>query len=193
MKKWLSPLLFASCLIGAGIGAAEAKQNCNCNCDKRVNITGKTNMAENTLITNVDAITTAPLHVRNGPGRHYKSRDILPPDFPLVVGSCTRDWCQVYYNSARSGWSSLPYLAFKKGGKHYKDRNLGPFGNEVMAMRGPRRAVSRGRHRIAYSVNGGAYAINGRQAGDRRMSGWWTNYQRPTYHRAWQPRWWQKK
>jgi len=187
MKKWLSPLLFASCLFGAGIGVAEAKQNCNCN---------SLAPAKNTVITNVDAITTAPLHVRSGPGRHYKSRDILPPDFPLVVGSCTRGWCQVYYNSARSGWSALPYLAFKKGGKHYKDPNLGPFGSETMAMSGPRRmgGMHRSRFRRGYQHR---VAYDGMQAGQyggrSAMSGWWTNYQRPTYHRAWQPRWWQKK
>lgn len=165
MKKWLSPFLLLSCFAGATAAESAAM--------------------------NVDAITTVPLHVRSGPGKHYKSQDILPPDFPLVVGNCTRSWCQVYYNGpdGAKGWSSLHYLAFREGGKHYNDPNLGPF---MGGNAGPRKKHGRYHRRIAYSVNGGqAMEYRGHDAHGR--AGWWTNYHRPSYQRAWQPRWWQKK
>lgn len=285
MKKLLSSLLFTSCLIGVHFSAAEAAP-----------LLGGTG----------NAISTVPLHIRSGPGKHYKSHDILPPDYPFKVGNCTRDWCQVSYNG-RSGWSSIRYLAFKEGGEHYNDPKLGFVHSGAL---GPRRARYHGSSRrtafasarkaVEYkpgsydakaasavtqaaekasgfvnaeaktaaapaaaaagsagaavqkvnaaatnnaaaavgnaAVNSGYKAVSaaanaGNKAADMaagyakaavektkgyartaveyaksyanrvqirggdygRQAGWWTNYQRPSYQRAWKPRWWQKK
>jgi len=102
MKKSLS-LLFALSCAAAMAGPAQAAPKMN-----------------------VDAITTGQLHVRAGPGPHHKSVHILPAGFPLVVGNCTRAWCQVYY-SGTNGWAYMPMLAFRQGTSFAKDPNLGPF------------------------------------------------------------------
>jgi|GEM_PF-5714253 len=109
MKHCLSSLIALSCFAFAGAAQAAAP--------------------------NVDAITTEPLHVRGGPAPRAKILDILPPEFPLTVGNCTRAWCQIYYES-RTGWTFMPALAFREGTSFYKDPNLGPFAKGEKYKRG---------------------------------------------------------
>lgn len=62
-----------------------------------------------------DAITTANVNMRSGPGTRYGVRTSVPAGYHVGVGNCTRNWCQVNF-SGYGGWISARYLAFNQGG-----------------------------------------------------------------------------
>ena len=63
-----------------------------------------------------DAISTANLNIRTGPGTRYATLGSIPNGAPLTVRGCTSGygWCQVSYGPT-SGWASSRYLAFREG------------------------------------------------------------------------------
>ncbi|MFC0246499.1 SH3 domain-containing protein [Falsochrobactrum ovis] len=63
-----------------------------------------------------DAIVTADLNVRTGPGTGYGVIGSIPNRSPIDVHSCTAGygWCQVSYGGL-SGWASSRYLAMREG------------------------------------------------------------------------------
>lgn len=63
-----------------------------------------------------DAIVTADLNVRTGPGTRYGVIGSIPNRSPISVHGCTTGygWCQVSYGGL-SGWASSSYLAMREG------------------------------------------------------------------------------
>lgn len=63
-----------------------------------------------------NAISTANLNIRTGPGTRYASMGSIPGGAPVTVHGCTSGygWCQVSYG-ATHGWSSSRYIAFQEG------------------------------------------------------------------------------
>lgn len=63
-----------------------------------------------------NAIVTAALNVRTGPGTGYRVIGSIPNRSPINVHSCTTAyrWCQVSYGGF-SGWASSRYLAMREG------------------------------------------------------------------------------
>lgn len=63
-----------------------------------------------------DAISTADLNIRTGPGTGYAALGTIPGMAPVNVRGCTSGygWCQVSYGGL-FGWASSRYLAFREG------------------------------------------------------------------------------
>ncbi|MBV2142753.1 SH3 domain-containing protein [Falsochrobactrum sp. TDYN1] len=63
-----------------------------------------------------NAIVTADLNIRTGPGTSYGRIGSIPNRAPVTVHSCATgySWCQVSY-SGMSGWASSRYLAIREG------------------------------------------------------------------------------
>lgn len=73
-----------------------------------------------------NAISTANLNIRTGPGAGYASRGAIPNGAPITVHGCTSGygWCQVSYGSVY-GWSSSRYIAIKEGRSGGYSNNFG--------------------------------------------------------------------
>ncbi|MBB5701397.1 uncharacterized protein YraI [Ochrobactrum daejeonense] len=94
-------LAFKAALLAVGVFAAGAAQAAN-------------------------AISTANLNIRTGPGTRYATLGSIPSGAPVTVRGCTSGygWCQVRYGRT-FGWSSSRYLAIREGSSR---RYSGDFG-----------------------------------------------------------------
>ncbi|PWL18120.1 ligand-binding protein SH3 [Falsochrobactrum shanghaiense] len=85
-----------------------------------------------------NAIVTADLNVRTGPGTGYGVIGSIPNRAPLTVHGCSTgySWCQVSYGGL-SGWASSRYLAMREGtsGRYSDDfgRNAALIGIPLIA------------------------------------------------------------
>ncbi|MFQ0814778.1 ligand-binding protein SH3 [Brucella anthropi] len=85
-----------------------------------------------------NAISTANLNIRTGPGTRYATLGSIPSGAPVTVRGCTSGygWCQVSYGPT-FGWASSRYLAFREGGSRgYSDdfgRNAALIGIPLIA------------------------------------------------------------
>lgn len=61
-----------------------------------------------------DAVTTAPLNVRAGPGTAYAALAALPPGTPVDVETCSSGWCRVRFRGG-VGYVSQTYLDMDGG------------------------------------------------------------------------------
>lgn len=57
------------------------------------------------------AIATAKINFREGPGTNYALRGTIEAGQAVEVQSCRGSWCQISYN-VRTGWAAARYLAF---------------------------------------------------------------------------------
>lgn len=69
-----------------------------------------------------DAIVTATVNLRAGPGVRYAVRAVVPAMQHLFVHSCSANWCQVNFGN-RIGWTSANYIAFATGEQAYRSYN----------------------------------------------------------------------
>lgn len=77
-----------------------------------------------------EAITTASLNFRDGPGTAYAVRGSVPAGETITVRTCSGDWCQINYGS-RIGWASARYLAFRSGDEVYDSYTNTPISSSV--------------------------------------------------------------
>jgi len=69
-----------------------------------------------------DAIATATVNLRGGPGISHVKRGVIGKGTRLNIGHCQGNWCRVS-SSRGSGWVSARYLAFKQDmmvRRHYR-------------------------------------------------------------------------
>lgn len=83
-----------------------------------------------------NAIVTADLNVRTGPGTGYGTIGSIPNRAPVTVHGCATgySWCQVSYGGL-SGWASSRYLAMREGSAQSDDfgRNAALIGIPLIA------------------------------------------------------------
>ncbi len=60
------------------------------------------------------ATVTNSLHLRSGPGTHYRVVATMPAGAHVRIRNCTSSWCRVSFRG-ESGWASANYIAQYRG------------------------------------------------------------------------------
>ena len=60
------------------------------------------------------AVVTNPLHLRAGPGAHYRVIDTMPAGAHVAIKNCSGSWCHVRFRG-EMGYASANYLGQNRG------------------------------------------------------------------------------